>query len=55
MADCSMTYRVWLLRTYGNMGSAILVKARRESEARVKANQLGYCATRIANIECLGK
>ena len=49
-----MTYRVWLSQTYGNMGSAILITASSESEARRKAIQLDYLESQIAYIELLG-
>lgn len=50
-----MTYRVWLLKTYGNLGSAILVKAKDKEEARKEALRLGYSKSQIGRIEYLGK
>ncbi len=49
------TYRIWLMRTYGNMGSAILVKARSSKEAKTKAVELGYGENQISGIEYIGK
>ena len=50
-----MTYRIWLLRIYGNMGSAILVNAPNESEAKAQAKQVGYSDNQIDKVECLSR
>lgn len=50
-----MTYRVWLLRTYGNSGSAVLVRATNKNTAKEEALKLGYSGSQIDVIEYLGK
>ena len=49
-----MTYRIWLLKTYGNSGSAILVTAKSEIEVKEKAIKLGYIESQISKVELLG-
>jgi len=47
------TYRVWLAKTHGNYGSAILVNAKNPEDARKQATE--YTDKGIVQIEYLPK